>query len=758
MLLKKLSKNRFLALLLLGFLFAATSCRENDNNGKNTDIPVLSPEASMKKMHFPEGFSVKLVASEPLISTPVAMTFDGKGRIWVIEMSDYRPIKGDSSSHYPLGKVIILEDKDGDGQMDSRKVFLDSLIMPRAIALVDGGVLVATPPDLWYVKIQDDRPGERVLVDSAYTVSNNPEGQTNGLMRGIDNWIYDAGFGSDKRYKHINGQWIIEKTFLRGQWGVSQDNLGYLFYNNNSQNLLGDYFLPGISEVNKYQKKVAGVNEQIVPDNRVYPLIPTPGVNRGYREGVLDSSGRLTHFTAACGPLIYRGGAFPEGYAGNAFVCEPAAYLIKRNTLRHEGVKVEGKQAWNGKEFLASTDQRFRPVNLYDGPDGAMYVVDMYRGVIQDDLSLTDYLKNYSLMHGLNRPINCGRIYKIVPDGRELKSIQIPDDPGKLVQLLTNGNGWVRDKAQQKLVDNQVMSAIPALRKLLHGSPSIVTKIHALWTLEGLDALDKKGLIALLNNKNRLVRMEALTVLFGRIDSSNYRAYLPEVNRLISLKDSLTAPYLVHIANKVFTLSPAKADDLWGKLLRRYPDNIYVADALISGIQGKEGYFINKYEEDSVFQRQLNKVLENKKKLEKNESMTLLKKKYPEGYAIFNGTCQTCHGADGNGMEYVAPPLNGSDWVNGDKNKLIPIVLYGLSGPVKVKNKLYKRPEVLDEMPGFGNDKFSDTALAEVISFIRQAWTNNAGKVSEKDIKEVRKRYGKRTHSFTMEELRRVKK
>src|SRR5699024_3986390 len=197
----------------------------------------------------------------------------------------YRPIKEDSSQKYPLGEIAILEDIDGDGKMDKKKVFMDFLQVPRSICLVDNGVLFVEPPNLWYVKIKNDRPGKKVLIDSAYTVSENIEGQTNGLLSGIDNWIYNVGFGSSKRYRKIGGEWVIQKTFLRGQWGLTADDFGHLFYNNNSQNLLGDYFPPGVTHGNKYLKQTTGFNEKIVPDNRVYPLVPTPGVNRGYREG-----------------------------------------------------------------------------------------------------------------------------------------------------------------------------------------------------------------------------------------------------------------------------------------------------------------------------------------------------------------------------------------------------------------------------------------------------------------------------------------
>jgi len=708
----------------------------------------------MKKMELEEGFSIKLVASEPLISTPVCMTFDDSGRIWVVEMSDYHPIKEDTTQQYPLGKVVILEDKDEDGVMDTRKLFLDSLVMPRAICLVDGGVLVGTPPNLWYITTDHDRPGQRTLVDSAYTVSNNPEGQTNGLMRSIDNWVYSAGFGSSKRYRKINGHWVTQKTFLRGQWGITQDNEGHLFYNNNSQNLLGDYFLPGVTGGNLYQKRVAGFNQKIIQDNRVYPAGPTPGVNRGYREGILDSTQRLVSFTAACGPLVYRGGIFPGGYAGNAFVCEPAANLIKRNILSRQGVKITGEQAYQGKEFLRSLDKRFRPVSLYDGPDGALYLVDMYRGVIQDALSITDYLKDYSLTHGLNTPLNCGRIYKIFPQNATLHRVNIPDDPAQLVALLRSHNGWVRDRAQERIVDRQYRQLIPAIRQLLTGSGDPVTRIHALWTLQGLDALRQSDLVALLSHPGEPLRPQALTALVGLWNKETYPDYLPAVRQLLSERDSLLAPYVAYAVNGLFPVSAQTAEQLWGELLKKYPDNAYVADAIISGIQDKEAQFTTRFRGDSLFHKHLARVIANKAKIERAKNLASLKDKYPDGYAVYTGTCQTCHGADGNGIEFVAPPLNGSDWVAGDKHTLIAIVLYGLSGPVQVNHKWYKKPQVTGEMPGFGNNKFSDRTLAEIVSFIRQSWNNTADPVDSADIAQVRKAYPGREQSFSMEELK----
>ena len=192
--------------------------------------PVLSPERSLAAMEVEEGFEVKLVAAEPLVSAPIALTFDDKGRIWVLEMEGYMPDTAGTGENKPNGKIIILEDENGDGIADNRKVFMDSLVLPRALCLIEDGILVASPPNLWYVEIKNDQPGKKVLVDGAYTIGDNVEHDANGLMRAMDNWVYNAN--SEKRYRKKGDHWITEWTRFRGQWGITQDNYGRLFYNN----------------------------------------------------------------------------------------------------------------------------------------------------------------------------------------------------------------------------------------------------------------------------------------------------------------------------------------------------------------------------------------------------------------------------------------------------------------------------------------------------------------------------------------------
>jgi mono/diheme cytochrome c family protein/glucose/arabinose dehydrogenase len=720
--------------------------------------PFVSPEASVGKMKIEEGFSIQLVASEPLISAPIAMTFDEQGRMWVVEMQGYMPDTTGVGEDQLTGKIVILQDKNKDGVADERIVFLDSLGLPRAICLVENGVLIAEPPYLWFVERDGDRPGKKTLVDDKYTEGGNAEHQANGLLRSLDNWIYNAN--SRKRYKKKGNSWLIKNTHFRGQWGITQDDFGRLFYNHNSANVLGDYFLPSLGASNKNQLKLAGFNEKIVADNRVYPSRANMGVNRGYMKGVLDSNLRLVNFTAACGPLIYRGGElFGDKFRNNAFVAEPAANLIKRNILRQDGYVITGEQAYTGKEFLSSIDERFRPVSLYNGPDGALYIVDMYRGIIEHKTYLTEYLKNEIKERGLSSPLSCGRIYKVVPSHKKAVSINIPKDPLKIVSLLTRDNGWLRDKAQQLIIDNGYVQTIPELRRLLKTGP-LVTRVHALWTLEGLGVLTVDDVLPLLRKPDRAMRMQALTAMQSVMTKNTYKRCLDAIQLLFHENDSIQAPSIAFQVETIDKFDKVVARQLLFSLIRQNPQNKYVADALISSLYGKESLFLKENtfinaDTTLAINKQLRKVVEDMHNSRSSKDAKLIARKLPLGASLFKTICQTCHGYDGNGVQSLAPPLNRSEWVTGDKTILSSIVLYGLTGPVEVNGKLYKQPEINGEMPGIGNNEtLSDEQIAQLLSFIRQSWRNKADEVSKEIITRMRSRYAGREKAFTIEELK----
>lgn len=715
--------------------------------------PILSPQEFIDFTYLEKGFELQLVAAEPQIIAPTAMVFDHKNRIWAVEMTGYMPDIDGQGEDSPNGKIIILEDKNKDGYYETRKVFLDSLVLPRAIALVGKGILVAEPPYLWHYDIVNDKPSNKTLIDNEYASGDNPEHQTNGLLRALDNWIYNAG--GDKRYKKHKNVWIIERTQLRGQWGITQDDEGRLYYNNNSQNLLGDYFLPSLGNNNPNLQQTIGFNQRIVNDNRTYPSRPTPGVNRGYANSVLDDSLRLTSFTAACGPLIYRGNLFSEDYYQNSFVAEPAANLIKRNILNFDSITTKGKQAYQNKEFLASDDERFRPVSLYNGPDGALYIVDMYRGIIQHKLFLTNYLKSEIEDRNLDQPLNCGRIYKVVPKGTKSKMKVIPNDPKKIVQLLKSNNSWTREIAQQLLVDKGALEVVPILKQKLTKPKNIHEYRHSLWTLVGLNKISDTEIIEQIlreSSPEKLIHLyTAINSIPKDVNTKNI------IKKTINLCDNEKIAH--YIAYRLNIFEKKDADVIMNKILLNFPESKSLAQAIISNAFQKEDELYNRINRDSSLKNtalltELIKVQKNIIDAQNVSKDQELYKKYARGVNLYQSTCQPCHGKDGNGIEFLAPPLNNSEWVIGDKENLISIVLYGMSGPITVNKKLYKTPEISGEMPGIvNNQELVDADLALLLSYIRNNWNNQASDVHLNDIKKVKEKWKDREIPFTEKEL-----
>src|SRR5205823_1512584 len=226
--------------------------------------------------------------------------------------------------------------------------------------------------------------------------------------------------------------------------------------------------------------------------NAVWPAHPTRGVNRGYQAGVLRDDGTLAHFTSACAPTVFRGDRLPADLYGNVLVAEPAANLVSRIVVSDDGSTLRGKKAYARSEFITSSDERFRPVYLSSAPDGTLYVADIYRGIIQHRGFITEYLRDQILSRSLEQPIGLGRIWRVVHDStrRGPNPSFARASTQALVAALSHPNGWWRDTAQELLVQRHDKAAVPALQKLAAAAPSPRTKLHALWALDGMDAID----------------------------------------------------------------------------------------------------------------------------------------------------------------------------------------------------------------------------------------------------------------------------
>lgn len=715
------------------------------------------PIISLDGYQIEPGFELELIASEPLLKAPVAIDFDAKGRIWVAQMPGYMNDMQGSDEDKPTGSIKILEDLDNDGVADHAKIFLDSLVMPRSLAHVYGGLLYAEPPYLYFVDIENDKPVNRIIVDSIYAADGNPEHQPNGLLLNIDNWIYNAK--SNFRYQRKNGVWKKEPTTFRGQWGISHDNFGRLYFNNNSQLLLGDHVLPNRFVRNKNFTPKAAVNRKLTNDQRVYPLHPTT-VNRGYAPGVLNADSVLVNATAAAGLVVYRGGVFPEGYDENVFVSIPEGNLIKRNILSFTGDSTIAKQAWEGKEFLASTDEGFRPVSLKNGPDGSMYVVDMHRGMIGHHAYLSPYLKKKNESVRLDTVTDFGRIIKVK------SKINIPEDiPNfdvlngqKLVQLLKNKNGWIRDRAQQILIFEGKKEAIPALKELALKGESEWARIHALHTLNGLDALDFNFLIAVADGNTSKVTAHVIVLLeqFNSKENSTKAEFLFE--ELIARNDVTIDLYLSSTLGKWMAVDNSIFFNLMMTVFNKHKGHPIFEEAVLSGLDGQESFFskilvtMSSFDEPD-FMAKLEEIIEKKKTETVNpifSRKSLNEDNRTAGAKMFYQICASCHGGNGEGIEGLAPPLMKSEHV-ADAKRLGLIILHGLQGPVSVKGKEYNFNLA---MPGLiRNETISDKDIADVMSYVTNAFSDMPKFLSAEKVSELRTLIPKSGAEYTEEEL-----
>lgn len=708
------------------------------------------PEISLDDYQIAEGFELEVIASEPFLEAPVAIDFDNQGRIWTVEMRGYMQTLTGESEEMPNGVISILEDKDGDGTVDHSKVFLEGLVLPRAIAHVYGGLLYAEPPNLWFVEIENDKPGKKVLVDSLYADEGNVEHQPNGLMMNVDNWIYNSR--SHFRYKRENGNWLKEPTSFRGQWGITKDNFGRLYYNNNSTQIMGDYALPNVLINNEYHQPKDGIGKVLTRNQRVYPLHATL-VNRGYEKGVLDKDSMLVNVTSSCGPLVYRGGQFPIGFDQNAFVCAPEVNLIKRNLLTFDGPKTTAKQAYDDREFIASTDEGFRPVNLFGGPDGGMYVVDMHRGIIQHGAYMTSYLRERLAASGMDKMVGMGRILRVKHSDTGLS--EMPDltsaSPAELVGFLSDKNGWVRDRAQQLIIHTQLTSVKDALMDVIKSDENGLASIHALYALEGLKAIDANILMDAVNSKDEQLVAHAL-LMFSNVDT-NEDQNIDVVNALVDRNSASIDLYLISFMGEWYKKADHDFIPIMMDLVKRNDGGIYW-DALVGAMSGEEESLKTMtnalLDENS---NQLDELITNRnndKKYWIYEQASLPLDDRTHGLQLYRSTCATCHGGNGRGVEGLAPPLDNSEYIKGPAKRLGLVLLHGMKGPVTVNGKRY---EMNAQMPGIlNNPDFTDQDIVDLMTYLSNAFGTSTRGANVKMIKELRSQKP-RDGAFTEEEL-----
>ena len=729
------------------FLVSPLLAQQGDRKGHNMTsfvpeevippAPFLKVEEALKSFVLAPGFIIEPVAAEPFVDMPCMMKFDSEGRMWICELVGYMPDIDGTGEEIPQGRIVVLSDTDDDGMVDKRVVFMDKLLLPRSLYLLDDGILWANQESLFFQKRSGvTAVGKSVLVDEEYARGGNVEHKANSLVLGLDNWIYNAK--SDRRYKKVRDQWIMEKTHFRGQWGLDRDDYGRLFHNSNSTLLVGDYTFPNVAFGNPNAKMKAGISAR-VSTNRVWPIRVTPGVNRGYQRGTVSPENyKLINATGASGLTIFRSNGLGEDLYGSAFITEATGNLVKAISVQDGEGEIVGEHTFGENEFLASTDERFRPVNAYTAPDNSLYILDMYHGIIQHRTYVTSYLRKQIMSRGLDKPAKGhGRIYRIRhkdrPRGPAPRLGKLSAE--ELIPYLSHPNGWWRDTAQRLIIERGNQDSEAGLVEMLEGS-EMLGRLHALWCLEGLDLLRSGHIKYSLKSGNEKFASSALMAALS-LNQREKNSLVPAVAAFESGAESS-----IYKARLLAEIGTQKALEALISALRKNGEHPLVKEAAFTGLKDREAVFLgvnngrfNNGSLDKWLQEALNR---NQRKVAppKIEGQHLASFQRGEKLYMGRAACIGCHGGDGSGLDNLGPPLDGSDWVTGSTIRLTKVLLHGLQGPITVSGKRYAPPGA---MPGLSmNPTISDQDIADILTFIRHAWSNRATPVGQSFVKESR--------------------
>ena len=592
-------------------------------------IPPVEPDKALATFTLQHGFRLQLVASEPLVADPVDACFDADGRLYVAQMHGY-PFSQEPTRLNPKGGgkpdagiVRLLEDTDGDGRFDRSVKFADKIRWPTSVCCYDGGVFVLAPPKLHYFK---DTTGDGVADIRRDVLTGfgreNVQSVANNLKWGLDNRITLAAGRNGGKLSH-KGQTVItlggkdisfdprtiDVRALTGgvQFGNSFDAWGNRFVCSNSNHIqhivLPRRYLsrrPGLSPPSAIRSIAAG--GAAAPVFRKSSAEPWRIVRTRRRVSDPRVKARLPRteqfaigfFTSATSVTIYNGNAYPESFHGNAFIGDVGGNLVHRKTMTPAGPSFIARRADQKVEFIASTDNWFRPVNFVNGPDGAIYVLDMYRETIEHPYSVPEDIKKFlRLESGDDR----GRIYRLIPPKwKQPKPVKLaaassPD----LVKALDSDNGWTRQTAHRLLWERNDRRTVPLLVKTAVRSAQPLARAHSLWILHGLEALEDKVLVAALGDPSPRVREHAIVLAEDRLDRAVFR---PALARLSGDPD----PRVRHqVAFSLGTVGTAHRQLPLSQLAKRAPADNHLRFAVMSSSLGLENKLLQALLRDKAF-------------------------------------------------------------------------------------------------------------------------------------------------------------
>jgi putative heme-binding domain-containing protein len=688
------------------------------------DSTFYSPEESMKRIHLAPGYRLELVAAEPMIEEPVLCVWDGNARMYVAEMRTYMQDADGTDQDLPKSRVSMLEDTDGDGKMDKVSRFVDNMVLPRMILPLDDRILInETYTNDYYSYRDTDGDGvadEKELLYEGGRAGGNLEHQNSGITWGIDNWIYTARTG-DQRHRFVGGKWTSERLYSdNGQWGLAMDDVGRFFLSTAG----GERPVYGFQQLPHYGNlSLPGERE---PDfEAVYPVVKMVDVQGGL--GRVDNvRGGLNRFTGCAGQSIYRGDRMPADFSGDYILPEPVGRLVRRAKVTQIDGKYVLSNAYEDSEFIASTDRNFRPLGSATGPDGCLYIVDMYRGIIQEGNWTREgsYLRGVIDKEGFAKNIGRGRIYRVVHEStvRDSSPKMLDMSTAELVAQLSHPNGWRRDTAQKLIVLRGDKSVVPQLQKLAQEGAEPLGRMHALWTLDGLGESTRQTTVAAITDTDARVKLAAIRI------SEPLLADDPELVQTVSeagYDDDMVVA--VQAINSLRFALTKEAKAAISEIAGAYPESDLVMASAQSSLNYREGGggpTFGNFDADMIAKMQ-------------------------RGYRSYTMVCIRCHGPDAKGAVssdglQLAPSLVGSPRLLGPPEVSARILMHGLTGPVDGK----KYPGVMESMK-----RQDDEWIASALTFVRNSFGNAASRIEARDVAAVRKTTSDRVKPYTIEDF-----
>tara|TARA_R110002050_G_scaffold61598_1_gene136047 strand:+ start:1839 stop:4538 length:2700 start_codon:yes stop_codon:yes gene_type:complete len=673
----------------------------------------LSASEEQKTFVLQPGYSMTPILTEPQIKEPAAIQFDGNGRMYVLELRSYMQDIDAVGELLPTSRISRWEDKDNDGIYEEGVVFLDSLVFPRFVVPFGPGTILSmeSNEDEVYKYTDTDNDGKadkKELFASGLGRSGNVEHQTSFLTWAMDNWMYSTY--NSKRIRWTPDGVIQEPTGNPyGQWGVTQDNYGQVWFQDGAGGVPRNFNFPIV-----YGN--FNVKEEFQKDFRLpFSLVRLADFEPGMRETKPDGS--LNNVTGAAGNDVFRGDRLPKELVNQYFYGEPVGRIVRQvYSDKKEGItSIQNQYLDIESEFIQSTDPFFRPTDMATAPDGTMYIVDMYRGIIQEGNWTQDgsYLRTKILQYQMDDVIENGRIWRVTYEGMSRdknKPKMFEESAAELVKHLEHPNGWWRDKAQQLLILRQDHSVEANLVKMAKSSSNELARIHALWTLEGLGLLKKDLVLSFLGDKSVNIRIQGL-----RASETLYKYG----------EKSLEKSY------KEMTLD-AEPSVVIQALQSAYVLKVSGIEETLKAIQRS-----NQAKGVQVVTKQLLENIAEEKKLAETQYTPAELVLFNQGKTIFDSYCATCHGVKGLGTptgaaggQLIAPAFSGSPRVQGHLEYIVKTLLHGLTGAIEGK----EYEGVMIAMSS--ND---DQYIAAVASYIRNDFGNSGSFVSADYVAKIRK-------------------